>query len=138
MLIALLLLPIQLVAAHQHHLHAAPVAAADVESEEWYNKYGDQHDLGYTGPLSYMHLPYAKCLEDASYAFDIAILGFPFDTTTSYRPGARLGPQAIRMSSSMGRGYTLAWGSSPFDFGARIMDCGDVRVQAVQLEACRS
>ncbi|KAJ6557842.1 hypothetical protein B0H19DRAFT_1148732 [Mycena capillaripes] len=118
-----LLLALPLVAAHQQHLHTS---VADVESEEWYNKYGDQHDLGYTGPLSFNHLPYAKCLEDASHAFDIAILGFPFDTTTSYRPGARLGPQSIRMSSSMGRAYTLSWGSSPFDWGARIMDCGDV------------
>ena len=120
-----LLLALPLVAAYQHHLHA-PVA--DVENEEWYKKYGDQHDLPYTGPLSYMHLPYAKCLEDASLAFDIAILGFPFDTTTSYRPGARLGPQAIRKGSpGGGRGYTLSWGIGPFDFGARIMDCGDVR-----------
>ncbi|KAJ6487627.1 arginase deacetylase [Mycena sanguinolenta] len=119
------LLVLPLVAAHQYQLHA-PVQVADVESEEWYQKYGDQHDLPYTGPLSYMHLPYAKCLEDASHAFDIAILGFPFDTTTSYRPGARLGPQAIRMGSSSERGYTLSWGSDPFEYGARIMDCGDV------------
>ncbi|KAJ6583014.1 arginase deacetylase [Mycena vulgaris] len=119
-----LLLALPLVAAHgQHHQHA-PVA--DVESEEWFKKYGDQHDLSYTGPLSFMHLPYAKCLEDASHAFDIAILGFPFDTTTSYRPGARFGPQAIRLGSGIGRGHTLSWGSSPFDLGARMMDCGDV------------
>ncbi|KAJ7359737.1 arginase deacetylase [Mycena albidolilacea] len=116
------LLALPLVAAHQHHLHA-PVA--NVENEEWYKKYGNQHDLAYTGPLSFMHLPYAKCLEDVSHAFDIAILGFPFDTTTSYRPGARFGPQSIRLGSP-NRGYTLAWDSSPFDFGARIMDCGDV------------
>ncbi|KAJ7735750.1 arginase family-domain-containing protein [Mycena metata] len=120
-----LLLAVAFVAAHQQHSNA-PVTSPDVESEEWFKKYGDQHDLKYTGPLSYMHLPYTKCLEDASHAFDIAILGFPFDTTTSYRPGARLGPQAIRMSSSMYRGHTLAWGSSPFDFGARLIDCGDV------------
>ncbi|KAJ7072691.1 hypothetical protein C8F01DRAFT_258062 [Mycena amicta] len=98
----------------------------DVGSEQWFLKYGDQHDLGYTGPLSFMHLPYAKCLEDASQPFDIAILGFPFDTTTSYRPGARLGPRSIRMARGGGRGYTLAWGAGPYDFGARLMDCGDV------------
>ncbi|KAJ7439459.1 arginase deacetylase [Mycena latifolia] len=121
-----LLLAFPLVVAHQHHLQQS-IPVADVASEEWFKKYGDQHDLGYTGPLSFNHLPYAKCLEDASHAFDIAILGFPFDTTTSYRAGARLGPQAIRIAaSSTGRGHTLAWGSSPFDFGARIMDCGDV------------
>ncbi|KAF7360117.1 hypothetical protein MVEN_00740100 [Mycena venus] len=118
------LLALQLVAAHQYHFHTPVV---DVESEEWHIKYGDQHDLSYTGPLSYMHLPYTKCLEDASHAFDIAILGFPFDTTTSYRPGARLGPRSIRMGSpGGGSGHTLAWGSGPFDFGARIIDCGDV------------
>ncbi|KAF7351439.1 hypothetical protein MSAN_01575900 [Mycena sanguinolenta] len=120
-----LLLALPLVTADPYHLRES-VQVVGVESEEWYQKYGDQHDLPYTGPLSYMHLPYAKCLEDASHAFDIAILGFPFDTTTSYRPGARLGPQAIRMGSSRGRGYTLSWGSDPFEYGARIMDCGDV------------
>ncbi|KAK7044911.1 arginase family-domain-containing protein [Favolaschia claudopus] len=99
----------------------------DVLNEEWYTKYGPQSDLSYTGPLSFAHIPYAKCLEDASHAFDIALLGFPFDTTTSYRPGARFGPQAIRLGSGHA-GYTLAWGSGPFDFGARIMDCGDVPV----------
>ncbi|KAJ7112769.1 Arginase/deacetylase [Mycena crocata] len=122
-MIAPLLLALPLVAAHQHHQQ---IPVADVTNEEWAKKYGDQHDLVYTGPLSFMHLPYAKCLEDASHGFDIAILGFPFDTTTSYRPGARLGPQSIRMGSGMGRAHTLSWGSSPFDFGARLMDCGDV------------
>ncbi|KAJ7108788.1 hypothetical protein C8R44DRAFT_834142 [Mycena epipterygia] len=121
-MLAPLLLALPFVGAHIHHKHAI---VADVASEEWFKKYGDQHDLAYTGPLSFMHLPYAKCLEDASQAFDIAILGFPFDTTTSYRPGARFGPQAIRIGSGRG-GHTLSWGSSPFDFGARIMDCGDV------------
>jgi agmatinase len=123
-MLAPLLFALPLVAAHGQHPVNAPIA--DVLSEEWTTKYGDQHDLAYTGPLSFMHLPYAKCLEDASHAFDIAILGFPFDTTTSYRPGARLGPRAIRMASGRG-GYTLSWGSGPFEFGARVIDCGDVR-----------
>ncbi|KAJ7665896.1 arginase deacetylase [Mycena polygramma] len=119
-MLAPLLLALPFVSGHQR------ASVADVETEEWYTKYGNQRDLAYTGPLSYMHLPYSKCLEDASNPFDIAILGFPFDTTTSYRPGARLGPRAIRMGSHQGRAHTLAWGSSPFEFGARIMDCGDV------------
>lgn len=32
---------------------------------------------------------------------DFAIYGIPFDTGTSYRPGARFGPQAIRNISMM-------------------------------------
>ncbi len=30
---------------------------------------------------------------------DVAILGVPFDAGTSYRPGARFGPQGIRQAS---------------------------------------
>ncbi|KAJ8501876.1 hypothetical protein ONZ45_g11971 [Pleurotus djamor] len=102
--------------------------AIDISNEPWASKYGPQNDLGYTGPLSFSHLPYKRCLEDGSSKFDIAILGFPFDTTTSYRPGARFGPAGIRHGSrrQSERGYTLTWGSSPYDLGASMMDCGDV------------
>ena len=37
---------------------------------------------------------------DSSYrAADIVLYGAPFDSTTSYRPGARFGPSAIRHES---------------------------------------
>ena len=37
---------------------------------------------------------------DSSYrAADIVLYGAPFDSTTSYRPGARFGPSAIRNES---------------------------------------
>ncbi|CAK5278445.1 unnamed protein product [Mycena citricolor] len=121
-LAALLSLTVPSISAHSH---AAPATPVDVSTEAWFTKYGAQDDLGYTGPLSFNHLPYARCLEDASRAFDIALLGMPFDTTTSYRPGARFGPQAIRVGSGS-NGYTLAWDHSALDWGARIMDCGDV------------
>ncbi|KAF9074139.1 arginase family-domain-containing protein [Rhodocollybia butyracea] len=92
-----------------------------------------QNDMTYSGPLSFSHFNYRKCLEDASTPFDIGIIRFPFDTTTSYRPGARFGPYAIRAGSrrqplGVGIGYSLAWGSSPSDFGASFLDCGDVPI----------
>nr|MDT0525121.1 arginase family protein [Streptomyces sp. DSM 41633] len=31
--------------------------------------------------------------------YDIAILGVPFDGGTSYRPGARFGPMAVRQAA---------------------------------------
>jgi len=62
-------------------------AAVDISQEPWTSKYGPQSDLGFTGPLSFSHLEYRRCLEDASQPFDIGIIGFPFDTKTSYRPG---------------------------------------------------
>lgn len=34
-----------------------------------------------------------------SCRYDIAFIGAPFDTGTSYRPGARFGPSGIRQGS---------------------------------------
>jgi agmatinase len=36
---------------------------------------------------------------------DVAVVGVPFDTATSYRPGARFGPEAIRAGSTLLRSY---------------------------------
>lgn len=96
---------------------------------EWSEKYGPQIDQPFSGPLSFSHLPYARCLEDASAQFDIAVLGMPFDTGVSYRPGARFGPYGIRSGSRRQRetrGWTLSWQVNPYTLGSRIIDCGDV------------
>ncbi|KAJ7043639.1 Arginase/deacetylase [Mycena alexandri] len=104
----------------------------DVEHEPWTSKYGPQSDSTYSGPLSFSHLPYTRCLDDGTARFDIGILGMPFDTTTSYRPGARFGPFAIRSGSRrQGTGRaTLAWGTSPEELGAALLDCGDIPISA--------
>src|SRR5436309_9823669 len=58
---------------------------------------------------------------------DAAVLGAPFDTATSFRPGARFGPEAIRSASAMLRPY-----HPPLDvevFGAlSVVDGGDLAV----------
>lgn len=112
--------------------HQTPL---NVAREPWTSKYGPQIDLPFTGPLSFAHLPYIRCLDDVSEAFDIAILGLPFDTGVSYRPGARFGPYAIRSGSRRQRelrGYTMAWASNPYKQGSRILDCGDVCIYQIQ------
>ncbi|KII95302.1 hypothetical protein PLICRDRAFT_149928 [Plicaturopsis crispa FD-325 SS-3] len=122
--------------AHSHNeqipLTGGKPPLVDITKEPWTSKYGAQSDLGFSGPLSFSHLPYTRCLEDASTVFDIGVLGFPFDTTTSYRPGARFGPFAIRSGSrrQIGRGWTLAWDTSPFELGDTMVDCGDVPLSA--------
>ncbi|KAJ7292729.1 hypothetical protein C8J57DRAFT_1428789 [Mycena rebaudengoi] len=100
-------------------------------SQTWLEKYGSQIDQPFSGPLAFSHLPYTRCLEDEAERFDIAILGIPFDTTVSYRPGARFGPYAIRSGSRRQRGergYTMAWGNNPYKQGVKVVDCGDVPV----------
>jgi len=129
-------LALSLLGAHAHSQHPLDLSVStdpllDVSTEPWTSKYGPQSDSGYTGPLSFSHLPYSRCLQDASIPFDIGIIGLPFDTTTSYRPGARFGPFAIRSGSRRQmRGYTLAWGASPHDLGSSLLDCGDVPLSA--------
>ncbi|KAJ3750857.1 Arginase/deacetylase [Lentinula detonsa] len=113
----------------------------DSESEElnkfqdssttWLEKYGSQIDQPFSGPLSFSHIPYTRCLENEETKFDIAILGMPFDTAVTYRPGARFGPYAIRSGSRRQRetrGYTMSWAKDPYAEGVEIIDCGDVPV----------
>ncbi|KAF8265767.1 hypothetical protein EI94DRAFT_1685241 [Lactarius quietus] len=97
--------------------------------KSWSEKYGSQSDLAFTGPLSFSHLPYFLCLEDVAPVFDIAVLGMPFDTAVSYRPGARFGPTGIRLGSRRihsQRTWSLSWGLDPYQQGLKIIDCGDV------------
>ena len=65
-----------------HPSHSSPVLGPT-----WVEKYGPQIDLTFSGPLSFSHLPYVRCLQEESTDFDIAILGLPFDTGVSHRPG---------------------------------------------------
>jgi agmatinase len=58
---------------------------------------------------------------------DVAIIGVPFDSGTSYRPGARLGPREIRAQSSLIRPYSYFQKVSPFE-QLLVVDAGDVDV----------
>ncbi|KAJ2994643.1 hypothetical protein NUW54_g7513 [Trametes sanguinea] len=69
---------------HGHHNHdQVPLAdlngftKSNGEGSTWLEKYGKQIDQPFTGPLSFSHLPYSRCLEDESAEFDIAVLGCP-------------------------------------------------------------
>ena len=70
-----------------------------------------------------MRLPYDTELSGV----DVAILGAPFDSGTSYRSGARLGPREIRSQSSLIRPYSYFQKVSPFET-LRVVDAGDIDV----------
>ena len=63
--------------------------------------YGLRDEATYAGALSFLRRPYTRDLADA----DIAVTGIPFDLATTNRPGARLGPRAVRAASAQ-----LSWG----------------------------
>ena len=52
---------------------------------------------------TFMRLPNVKTTEDIDYA----IVGVPFDTGVTYRPGQRFGPNAIREISSLIKPYNV-------------------------------
>ncbi|TWG07680.1 agmatinase [Saccharopolyspora dendranthemae] len=56
---------------------------------------------------------------------DIAVVGVPFDTGVSYRPGARFGPAAMREASRLLRPYHPELDVSPFA-RAQVVDAGDI------------
>lgn len=64
---------------------------------------------------------------DSSYrAADIVLYGAPFDSTTSYRPGARFGPSAIRHESFGLETYSPYQNADLTDFD--IFDSGDLEL----------
>src|ERR1700727_2198017 len=52
-------------------------------------------------------------------------VGVPFDGGTSYRPGARFGPAAVRQGSRLLRPYNPALEALPFKL-AQVVDAGDI------------
>jgi len=75
----------------------------------------------FAGPDTFARLP---ALADVGRAA-VAILGIPFDSGVSYRPGARFGPAAIRAGSKLLRPYhpgleVEPWGTQ------QVADAGDV------------
>src|SRR5687767_5470315 len=74
-------------------------------------------------PATFMRLPHEADLSGV----DVAIVGAPFDSGTSYRSGARLGPREIRAQSSLIRPYSYFQKVSPFET-LRVVDGGDIDV----------
>ncbi|MQY31787.1 agmatinase [Nocardia aurantia] len=75
----------------------------------------------YAGPATFARLPRL----DEVTTTDIAVVGVPFDTGVSYRPGARFGPAHVRASSKLLRPYNPELGLSPFQ-RLQVADAGDV------------
>ncbi|MGH7912122.1 MAG: agmatinase [Candidatus Dormibacteraceae bacterium] len=59
--------------------------------------------------------------------WDVAILGVPFDSGVTYRPGARFGPQAVRQGSRLLRPYHAPLDAEPLT-AQQVVDAGDLPV----------
>jgi agmatinase len=86
----------------------------------------------FAGINTLLKLPY---LEDAREVgrHDVAFLGIPFDTGTTYRPGTRFGPQGMRRISALYTSYFYELGVDLLE-AVSMVDLGDVFVIPANLE----
>jgi agmatinase len=77
----------------------------------------------FAGIRTFMRLPHVEELDGVQ----AAAVGIPFDTATSYRTGARFGPEAIRSASALLRPYHPALGVNVVE-SLSIVDYGDTPV----------
>jgi agmatinase len=77
----------------------------------------------FAGIKTFMRLPHVTDLDGV----DAAAVGIPFDTGTSFRPGPRFGPEAIRSASSLLRPYHPAHDVDLVET-LNMVDYGDVPV----------
>jgi agmatinase len=78
----------------------------------------------FAGVRTFARLPHVR--EDLTDV-DVAVLGFPFDTATSFRTGTRFGPEAIRSASALLRPYNAHQRIDVFE-QLNCVDGGDVGV----------
>ncbi|MEV4064287.1 agmatinase [Nonomuraea dietziae] len=75
----------------------------------------------FAGFATFARLPRLDEVEHA----DVAVVGVPFDSGVSYRPGARFGPSAVREASRLLRPYNPGLDVSPFE-RLQVADAGDI------------
>jgi agmatinase len=75
----------------------------------------------FAGPSTFARLPR---LDEVGRA-DVAVLGVPFDSGVTYRPGARFGPTAVRNASRLLRAYHAGLDVQPFA-AQQVVDAGDI------------
>lgn len=83
----------------------------------------------FAGPSTFARLPRRDEVEQA----DIAIVGLPFDSGVTYRPGARFGPIAVRAASRLLRGYHAPLDVEPFR-ACQVVDAGDMALTPFSID----
>jgi agmatinase len=83
--------------------------------------HGSSIENTYAGALSFLRRKYTRELAGV----DVVVSGIPLDLATTFRPGARLGPAAVRAASvQLAELLPFPWGFNPFD-NLAVIDYGD-------------
>ncbi|WP_219417994.1 agmatinase [Pseudonocardia nigra] len=83
----------------------------------------------YAGFSTFARLPRIEDVADHA----VAVVGVPFDSGVTYRPGARFGPGCIREGSRLLRPYNPALDVAPFRT-VQVVDAGDIAANPFDIE----
>jgi agmatinase len=86
----------------------------------------------FAGINTFMKAPYIENVRDVG-KYDAAVIGIPFDSGTTYRPGTRFGPQGIRRISALYTPYNYELGVDLRE-QMTLCDVGDVFTIPANLE----
>ncbi len=100
--------------------------AADSINDRTISLFSRGHQPAFAGINTFMKAPYCEDIRKVGN-YEAAFVGIPFDTGTTYRPGTRFGPQAVRRISAVYDGYSVDGGVDIFE-ELDFCDAGDVFV----------
>lgn len=86
----------------------------------------------FAGINTFLKSPYCEDAHDVG-GYEVAFVGAPFDMGTTYRAGARFGPQAVRRVSALYDGYSLDLGVDLLE-ELTMCDVGDIFVIPSNIE----
>jgi agmatinase len=100
--------------------------AAESINDRTISLFSRGHQPAFAGINTFMKAPYCEDVRKVG-DYEAAFVGVPFDTGTTYRPGTRFGPQAVRRISAVYDGYSVDGGVDIFE-ELDLCDAGDVFV----------
>jgi len=100
--------------------------AADSVVDRTISCFSRGHQPAFAGINTFMKAPYCEDVRQVG-KYEAAFLGVPFDSATTYRPGTRFGPQAVRRISALYDGYSVDGAVDIYE-ELDMCDAGDVFV----------
>jgi len=100
--------------------------AADSINDRTISLFSRGHQPAFAGINTFMKAPYCEDIRNVG-DYEAAFVGIPFDTGTTYRPGARFGPQAVRQISALYDGFSVD-GAVDIQEELDLCDAGDIFV----------
>ena len=118
----------QLQRAHEHGLEPAD----SIEEKQLASTFARGELPHFAGINTFLKTPYLEDIHDVG-EHEVAIIGCPLDTGTTYRPGPRFGPEGMRRISSL---YTPYYYEQGIDLREQldVVDAGDIFITPANIE----